>query len=129
MSLPRLTDCHGHTQRAGANQQETIFIISGHPLGCLRQSMFLFLDSKTNTTGKKDYLQLPPFCTLCTWLLLMLQKENLDTAFELLHEMAGRGLQADNTTYTALFNLCAEARQGHPAEQLMQVQLSPPCLV
>ena len=62
-------------------------------------------------------------------MMLMLQMENLDTAFGLLHEMAGQGLQADNTTYTTLFNLCAEARQGHRAEQLMQVQLPSPWLV
>ena len=53
--------------------------------------------------------------------MLMLQKDNLDIAFGLLHEMAGQGLQADNTTYTTLFNLCAQARQGHSAQQLMQV--------
>ena len=87
------------------------------------------LQTITATLSRQE-LPLPPFFyTLCTWLLLMLQKENLDTAFELLHEMAGQGLQADNTTYTTLFNLCAEARQGRRAEQLMQVQLSPPWLV
>ncbi len=48
-------------------------------------------------------------------------------AFGLLREMASQGVEADATTYTTLFNLCAEARQGHQAHQLMQVQ--PMCVM
>lgn len=46
--------------------------------------------------------------------------ENLDVAFGLLEEMRGRGVEADDITYSTLLNLCAEARQGHQALQLMQ---------
>lgn len=49
-----------------------------------------------------------------------LPEENLNVAFGLLREMASQGVEADATTYTTLFNLCAEARQGHQAHQLMQ---------
>ena len=52
----------------------------------------------------------------------MVQEESLNVAFGLLREMASQGVEADATTYTTLFNLCAEARQGHQAHQLMQVQ-------
>ncbi len=57
----------------------------------------------------------------------MVQEENLNVAFGLLREMASQGVEADATTYTTLFNLCAEARQGHQALQLMQVL--PACLM
>ncbi len=57
----------------------------------------------------------------------MVQEENLNVAFGLLREMASQGVEADATTYTTLFNLCAEARQGHQAHQLMQVL--PACLM
>jgi len=58
---------------------------------------------------------------------LVVQEENLNVAFGLLREMASQGVEADATTYTTLFNLCAEARQGHQALQLMQVL--PACLM
>ena len=51
------------------------------------------------------------------------QAENLDVAFGLLEEMRARGVQPDDITYSTLLNLCAEARQGHQALQLMQVPL------
>ena len=57
----------------------------------------------------------------------MVQEENLNVAFGLLREMVSQGVEADATTYTTLFNLCAEARQGHQAHQLMQVL--PTCLM
>ena len=49
------------------------------------------------------------------------QAENLDTAFELVEKMQGEGIEADWATYTTLMDLCAEARQGARALQLMQV--------
>ncbi|KAA6424792.1 MAG: hypothetical protein FRX49_04966 [Trebouxia sp. A1-2] len=49
-----------------------------------------------------------------------LPEENLNVAFGLLRDMASQGVEADATTYTTLFNLCAEARQGHQAHKLMQ---------
>lgn len=58
---------------------------------------------------------------------VVVQEENLNVAFGLLHEMASQQVEADATTYTTLFNLCAEARQGHQALQLMQVL--PACLM
>ena len=64
-----------------------------------------------------------PYSTLPS----VVQEENLNVAFGLLREMASQGVEADATTYTTLFNLCAEARQGHQAHQLMQVL--PSCLM
>ena len=57
------------------------------------------------------------------WHLLFatMQEENLDVAFGLLDEMSACGVEADTATYSTLMNLCAEARQGHQALQLMQV--------
>ena len=51
------------------------------------------------------------------------QAENLDVAFELVQEMAEMGVQTDAVTYTTLMDLCAEARQGQRAVELMQVSV------
>lgn len=55
---------------------------------------------------------------------VLLQVESLDKAFGLLEEMNTQGVPADNSTYGTLMNLCAEAKQGHRAYQLMQVCLT-----
>lgn len=53
-----------------------------------------------------------------------LQVESLDKGFELLEDMSRQGLQPDCSTYATLLNLCAEAKQGHRAHQLLQVCVS-----
>ena len=45
----------------------------------------------------------------------------MNTAFELYKEMEGMGMEADWVTYTTLMDLCAEARQGMRAVELLQV--------
>lgn len=50
-----------------------------------------------------------------------MQAEHLERAFGLLDEMRSCGVEADCTTWGTLMNLCAEAKQGHRADQLLQV--------
>lgn len=53
---------------------------------------------------------------------LSIQVESVDQAFDLLDDMVSHGVPPDCTTYSTLMNLCAEAKQGHRAYQLLQVR-------